>query len=471
VTAIRPRNISKSSLSDRAPLARWLTVRPVLFGLSFLVSAAFLGALVLAIDAYATFSKAAYQSGLIRTVQVLIEQRLSQRHYPMVVDVAGNLVAEAGFRPALSQRNAPALERILADSLRQRYVAGGQLDILSLTAFDKNLAPIADVAEGTLPPIPWDNFLSGLAARSGLARKRIAASYMLNADGEPVHILIVPVGALSLMGYIGIVTSPLPALSGLAKTLGAGVTVSSVAGKALLVEPLDPQNGADGTAPIYDEVETSFGADGQDKLFDIFVEMDVTAYHDAAERLRNVYFGIAVGILLLMWAAGFFVLRTTVFRRISGMSSALRQIAAGETSVEVPWTGRDEIGRMSDDLKTVVSYVAQVVKLRGELSQKNADLVVAKEHAELANRAKSEFLANIGHELRTPLNAIIGFSEMIRSETFGPVGSPKYFEYARDINGSGTHLLAVINDILDLAKIDAGKAELQEEVFDLTEVF
>ena len=97
-------------------------------------------------------------------------------------------------------------------------------------------------------------------------------------------------------------------------------------------------------------------------------------------------------------------------------------------------------------------------------------LLTAKQQAELANRAKSEFLANMSHELRTPLNAIIGFSDIIQGETFGPVGSPKYLEYVKDINSSGEHLLEVINDILDLSKVEAGKAELQEENVDVSRV-
>jgi diguanylate cyclase (GGDEF)-like protein/PAS domain S-box-containing protein len=90
--------------------------------------------------------------------------------------------------------------------------------------------------------------------------------------------------------------------------------------------------------------------------------------------------------------------------------------------------------------------------------------------AEEASRAKSQFLANMSHELRTPLNAIIGFSEIIRDQMFGSVGVPRYVDYARDINGSGTHLLALIGDILDMSRIEAGYYALDEKAVDLSTV-
>ena len=116
-------------------------------------------------------------------------------------------------------------------------------------------------------------------------------------------------------------------------------------------------------------------------------------------------------------------------------------------------------------------YYARVVAAQQEELEREienhrlteAKLRRAKEDAERADRAKSAFLANTSHELRTPLNAIIGFAEVIRSETFGPVDNPRYLEYLRDIYDSGRHLLRIINDILDLSKIEAGKATLDRE--------
>ncbi len=97
-------------------------------------------------------------------------------------------------------------------------------------------------------------------------------------------------------------------------------------------------------------------------------------------------------------------------------------------------------------------------------------MLAAMNEAEIANRTKTEFLANMSHELRTPLNAIIGFSELMKHETFGPVGSTKYRDYADDINESGQHLLALINDVLDLSKVESGTDELHEENIEISEM-
>jgi two-component system cell cycle sensor histidine kinase PleC len=133
--------------------------------------------------------------------------------------------------------------------------------------------------------------------------------------------------------------------------------------------------------------------------------------------------------------------------------------------------------RLADSEQQQRASVTELRLSRRELEQQKQQLVdlaekyaVEKNRAEAANRAKSEFLANISHELRTPLNAVIGFSEVMEQGLFGPLGHAKYQEYARDIHESGTYLLEVINDILDMSKIEAGRMALDIDTVDLADI-
>ncbi len=104
--------------------------------------------------------------------------------------------------------------------------------------------------------------------------------------------------------------------------------------------------------------------------------------------------------------------------------------------------------------------IAELARSRGDLKEMARQLAISVEHAEQANKAKSVFLANMSHELRTPLNAIMGFSEIMKEQHLGPVHNARYLGYAGDIHASGRYLLGIINDILDLSKIEAGKMTL-----------
>jgi two-component system cell cycle sensor histidine kinase PleC len=125
---------------------------------------------------------------------------------------------------------------------------------------------------------------------------------------------------------------------------------------------------------------------------------------------------------------------------------------------------------MNDHLIELERTPARQEMQSATLMETARELTAARDAAEEASRAKSQFLSNMSHELRTPLNAIIGFSEMIKEQTFGPIGSPKYRSYAMDIYESGRHLLEMINEILDLAKAESGRDSLKEEEFGADEL-
>src|SRR5882672_4550646 len=157
------------------------------------------------------------------------------------------------------------------------------------------------------------------------------------------------------------------------------------------------------------------------------------------------------------------------------MARAAARIAAGDLSQRVKATSRDENGalamtfnHMTASLEATYRDLAQlnigleekVQERTEELQRQQEQLQGVNVQLEIANRHKSEFLANMSHELRTPLNAIIGFSEVLLEKMFGDLNA-KQDEYLQDIVSSGRHLLSLINDILDLSKIEAGRMDLE----------
>jgi signal transduction histidine kinase len=120
--------------------------------------------------------------------------------------------------------------------------------------------------------------------------------------------------------------------------------------------------------------------------------------------------------------------------------------------------------------RQLLDRVREVELTKRELERTSSELIEASRGAQKASEAKSQFLAAISHELRTPLNAIIGFAEMLTAQALGPIGNERYRRYAQDIRDSGAHLLAMINDILELSRMDADRATLHDEEFSPADV-
>ncbi len=163
---------------------------------------------------------------------------------------------------------------------------------------------------------------------------------------------------------------------------------------------------------------------------------------------RNLFIGVATGALALALLLGF-VLSWSLIGPIQRIDARLAGIASGDFSGHVDVPNRDELGALA----------ANVNRMNDELRRLYKEL-------ETTSRHKSEFLASMSHELRTPLNAIIGFSQVLRERMFGELNE-KQAEYLDDIVSSGNHLLALINEVLDLSKVEAGEISLEVAPFSL----
>ena len=170
--------------------------------------------------------------------------------------------------------------------------------------------------------------------------------------------------------------------------------------------------------------------------------------HDAYIRSRSVIVAFAVVTIALALILGY-VISWSLVAPVQSMNARLEEIAAGDFAGRVQIPNRDELGTLATNLNRMSTELGRLY-----------------EQIEAASRHKSEFLANMSHELRTPLNAIIGFSEVLLERMFGELNA-KQEEYLQDILTSGRHLLSLINDILDLSKVEAGRMELQVSEFDL----
>jgi len=165
---------------------------------------------------------------------------------------------------------------------------------------------------------------------------------------------------------------------------------------------------------------------------------------------RNLFVGVAAGAIVLALLLGF-LLSWSLIGPIQQIDSRLAAIASGDFSGRVDVHNRDELGALA----------VNVNRMNDELKRLYKEL-------ETTSRHKSDFLANMSHEFRTPLNAIIGFSQVLRERMFGDVNQ-KQEEYLDDILSSGNHLLSLINDVLDLSKVEAGRVELEIAPFSLRE--
>jgi len=208
-------------------------------------------------------------------------------------------------------------------------------------------------------------------------------------------------------------------------------------------------------------IEGDFGVNGY-----IYLQSTLEQIEEYIEKQTTIGLTVAMGAILLSYLLAI-NLQKAISQPVLHLASVARHVTEhkdysvrAEQLGDVTQEQNNELVLLTHSFNNMLSEIgARDTRLKAQ----NTELERARDAAESSNRAKSQFLANISHELRTPLNAIIGFSSILMNQLFGHLGDQKYLEYAKDINESGSHLLDIINDILDISKAEAGKLTLAYE--------
>ena len=425
-------------------------------------------------------------------VDTLLDELLRVSH-----DLGQAVQEGKDFRKLFRERNADILDEHLQSQFHQYFVTAGIVKLESLAVYDKNfkLVSRAISENGSVDSGCPDLYARADRRRGPQRLKTISELCVVNE--RPHFSLLVPIGGLSIKGYLEVVTDPVYTLREIESNLGMPLRMTYVDEvTAFSSKHWPPESIAKNAVVASYSPTTQLG----DLAFTLSVVRDVSEFESQLTSARNTYVAIMVGVSLLLAFLMIAALNKTALEPLHNLVGRLRNIHNDKKRLGEPVvvSGNREIrelasgfNQMTNELKELYDTLLsrntdlsqeindrefaerELKKHRDHLEdlveQRTLDLASARDAALEASRSKSLFLANMSHELRTPLNAIIGYSEMLIDdvdESDGRVISPDL----EKIQSAGRHLLSLINDILDLTKIETGKMDLYEEWFDVKDM-
>lgn len=364
--------------------------------------------------------------------------------------IAALCVHAVGAAPALAERLALRPQRLrdlMFNAIFAAALLAGAAPILALTDWERREAE-ADLADR-------------LNLKAQVASKRLSEAW---GDTSPDAAARAALEATTLQRGAGIavlgVDGEVLAARGALRSLPPGPGVELVARRAdlQLLRPVGP-------APELVQWRearflTTALVSGAPGVALVIVEAPAIDLVETVRTLRQPFFFLAADLFFVGLLVAFLLSRLlsrpiqAIERASVGMSEA---IASGQRPA-LPATRVEEFAALTETLNRMGAELSESF---AALKRSQAQALEAKENAERASQSKSAFLATVSHELRTPLNAIIGFSDIMRSEAFGPIGSDRYRDYAGDVNAAGTHLLRLVDDILDITAVEAGSFRIE----------
>jgi len=422
-----------------------IKLKTALYSMMFLMGMIFLGVQLYTITNYSTFINKSNSNLKSNVIKALVMERLLFHHYVDSLSVVEKVARDPLFRNSFVTEDSEDIQNQLGIAIVKAQTLMPDLDVLEMYAIGTDFDFLGS----------WQSETQALSSLKEVDNQRgkVMNSDNLNAyshfyhseDGNPLHMLIFPVGGVENYGFFVLVTSPLPSLIGIGDVINAKIEVNTIAGKVVFE---NNQKLTAAESDITQQIIPISISNGKPYL-NVVARYDDLAAVDQMSKLNAFsILSAIIGLLVSLYIVST-VLNISMFNRIREISVTMTKIVMGSTDVTIPRARNDELSVVREQLEKIVAY-------EKERNQLNNDLILARKEAEVSNMAKSEFLTNMSHELRTPLNAIIGFSEFMTCEFLSKNLDDKYREYAHDIRNSGIHLLNIINDILDLSKIEAG---------------
>ncbi|HEX22239.1 MAG TPA: HAMP domain-containing protein, partial [Chromatiales bacterium] len=450
---------------------------------------------VLATEIYRQFAIDSQRAAIEQVIGLQVDEVLDDMG--RVVHIMGqSLQEDAGFRREFQARDVIALQRRLASQFHQYFVTAGILRPRYMAVYDLDFNLVTGaMAEGLDRPATCSGLRRRAVSRQGASRLKSITELCLQA-GRPHFSVLMPVGGLRLSGYLEVVVDPVFSLQTLEGDLGMPLRIAYVDGSAAYTSGLWPADAQRRGAVASFALVTAAG----EEALTVSLAQDISAFESRLEMTRNSLI-IAVALLgLLLAGLMLYALNQHALVPLQRLGEQLRNIRRDKQQLgqKVVEEGNAEVrllahgfNEMTDELRSLYDMLlARQDELQSEIHereqaqqalqshknqleelvhQRTLDLAQARDAALEASHSKSQFLANMSHELRTPLNAVIGYSELLMDNA-RQRGEDRLAEDLRRVHTAGQHLLSLINDVLDLSKIEAGKMQLFEEWFSISDL-
>ncbi|MBL1274805.1 MAG: hypothetical protein COB30_001835 [Ectothiorhodospiraceae bacterium] len=407
-------------------------------------------------------------------------------------DLGQTVQSDKHFRKLFLQKESSVLDEYLQSQFHQYFVTAGIIRLESLAVYDKDFSLISKAVSSSGTTDAGCPELYGRAAQRKGPQRLKTISELCLVNNRPHFSLIIPIGGFSIKGYLEVVTDPVYSLREIETNLGMPLQVTFADDVTAYTSVKWPQNNLS-TAGVIANYQPL--TQQREPAFELAVVRDISDFELQLTSSRNLYVVLMAGVSLFLALIMIAALNKTALTPLRRLGEQLRSIRQDKKLLGEPVVicGNSEVrelaagfNKMTDELKSLydelVSRNADLSQEVGDresaemelkkhrdhleelVEQRTLDLATARDTALEASRSKSLFLANMSHELRTPLNAIIGYSEMMLEDIDESMGTGSASDLKK-IHTAGRHLLAQINDILDLTKIESGKMDLHQEWF------